>query len=799
MKSRHRKSSQGASNPNPPPLGELVVQNGRLGGARRALSAPITLIGRDESCQIRLNVDGVATFHCALIQGPQGVLLRNLHSQMTTLVNGEPSDNCLLRNDDMLAVGPFRFRIRLPHRSEDPGSKAGTSGSEDASPGLQREREALRIQAAAVAAQQAALAEEETRLQQRRVALEQQEKQLAKHLEDKRRQIIHLHRQTRQERTELLEQRKTYEQRIGAATSDLVKERKELAEVWEQNQVMRKRLVNLHRRLRQRWHRHWMAERQAQKQHEKELAHQRLALEKEAARLQQERDALDRMRLRVNGECDLSRRQLKASWKEFQKARAEWQDQHGRDKRERKDKDRQLAQRKAELARSERELEDEKQKWQSRRLYLEKEAEGLENRIRNHRRKILDQEQEVVRLESVIRASLATEPEPASPQAPNDPGQIPDAAPLAVPDTQAARAEEPECPDVARGENLLRAAEDEVRQRLDTLDKLSGELADQRLHVTEQWERLLQTRESWERDHDAAAAELEAMTLRLQKREQGILNREGVLARGEQTLRQRLSEVLQVRQNLEGCQVRLRAHVKAWEADRDRLATEMRAREKLADHRLVAIEGVRKRWEKRRRQELHSLKSNLDAAEKIRKEFLALREDWLGRSQELEKQEREVAERKLAVEQYRKESICQSANSAAGEKHLERLRRQWAALSQAAERNLGQSRQALQAELDRLEERYQEWNAHAHQVAARETRLAELQTALEAEQARVKDKYNQMRQRVQILLAQRDRYESQITSMQEEIERVAQLLLDDQDTTQSEALHPNPQTIVQAA
>src|SRR5262249_37612330 len=149
--------------------------------------------------------------------------------------------------------------------------------------------------------------------------------------------------------------------------------------------------------------------------------------------------------------------------------------------------------------------------------------------------------------------------------------------------------------------------------------------------------------------HQAAAAELEAMALRLQKKEQVVAGREIAVSAGESALRQRLTEVLQLRQNLEGCQVRLRVRVKAWEGERDHELIEMRAREKLADRRLAAIDSLRRRWEKRRRQELERLRADLADADKLRREYAVVREDWLRRKEALEKQERDLTEKNLAL------------------------------------------------------------------------------------------------------------------------------------------------------
>src|SRR5262245_38191175 len=158
--------------PSPPPqaraegAGELVIQNGRQSGARRPLVLPMTLLGRAPGCDVRLNVAGVAAYHCALVQGPGGLVLRSLQAENPSQVNGKPVAACALRDGDEVGVGPFRFKVQLAHGAGADTMPLGAAALHDLEI-VQREREALRIQAAAVAAQQAALTEEESKLRQR--------------------------------------------------------------------------------------------------------------------------------------------------------------------------------------------------------------------------------------------------------------------------------------------------------------------------------------------------------------------------------------------------------------------------------------------------------------------------------------------------------------------------------------------------------------------------------------------------------------------------------------------------------
>src|ERR1700730_11862494 len=148
---------------------ELVVQNGRLSGARRPLAAPLTLIGHADGCHIRLSLPGVSAFHCALVAGMDGLTLEDLKSQTGTLVNGEPVTARGLKTGDLLSIGPCRFRVRLGHNGSLVAAEAISSATQQQgteADAIRREKDALRIQAAAVAAQQIALLEKERRLQQ---------------------------------------------------------------------------------------------------------------------------------------------------------------------------------------------------------------------------------------------------------------------------------------------------------------------------------------------------------------------------------------------------------------------------------------------------------------------------------------------------------------------------------------------------------------------------------------------------------------------------------------------------------
>src|SRR5262245_3489874 len=92
---------------------ELIVENGRLAGTRRPLPVPLTVIGRAVGGDIRLDVPGVEQLHCVIVQGLEGVVLRDLGTPTGTLVNGEPVTSLTLKDGDLVTVGPFHFRMAL--------------------------------------------------------------------------------------------------------------------------------------------------------------------------------------------------------------------------------------------------------------------------------------------------------------------------------------------------------------------------------------------------------------------------------------------------------------------------------------------------------------------------------------------------------------------------------------------------------------------------------------------------------------------------------------------------------------
>src|SRR5439155_19901528 len=94
-----------------------------------------------------------------------------------------------------------------------------------------------------------------------------------------------------------------------------------------------------------------------------------------------------------------------------------------------------------------------------------------------------------------------------------------------------------------------------------------------------------------------------------------------------------------------------------WRGEQDRLLANLRVREALVEQHLAALIDLRERWGKRRLRQVCRLRSQRSACEELRREGEANRQEWLRRSTLWAKEARTLAERALALEQYRQRWI----------------------------------------------------------------------------------------------------------------------------------------------
>jgi hypothetical protein len=743
-------------------MGELVVQNGRLSGARRALHAPLTLIGQAENCDIRLTTDGVSLMHCVLVQGSGWLVLHDLRSEAGTFVNGTPITTTVLHNGDLLTIGSCRFRVRLPEGTPPtaplfPKSEENDGSSAAGADLSLQQKEALRLQTAAVVAQQAAVTEDEARLEQRHVALEQQEAQLAAHLEQQRQRLLDLRDQVHKARGRLNEERTAFQEHVRETNQKLETTRLEVTDNKLLVQAERRRLRHLQNRLKHRWHRHWLAERAAMDRRAQELAEQRQRFQREQADLMQ-------ARLHFQSEMELARGQLASARDQLLQEKAAWHTQQANEQMQLSEEASRLADRAASLREAERALEAKQTSLDEKLALREKEAQGLEERIHNYRHKL-----------DLLEADAARHTTPVSP------------VPVRV--TAVAHSEEePQLPAavgrpshgpvIGNGPHEIQVHPLEValQRRAEFLNQLAGDLADQRLHLAEQCARFIQAQQQWQGEHTAAATEMETMGRRLQDRERS-------LDIEVERLRRSQAEAACTRRFLEAWQARLAVRVSAWEGERDRCLADVQAREDRLERRRAIMDRLRSRWHQRLQQLATRLRDEYAACGQLRTEWTALRGDWQERSMHVQEEQRRLTAQAMALKRYREKLLQQTSRPGAAAGRLDRLSRRWEGHLAAAQERLAKDRRLLAADWVRLEERYRHVQELTKDLAARQAEIAGREMANDQAGARTLDEAVKTRQEVESLTTQHDICRRQLAEANAEVERLVHLLLSDADPT----------------
>jgi hypothetical protein len=605
---------------------------------------------------------------------------------------------------------------------------------------LQREKEALRIQAAAVAAQQAALTEEEIKLGQRATALARQEAQLAEHLEAKRSQLAGLQEQVGAARAALRQERSEFEQHSKGLLAQAKEERGEAAKARQAADHERARFVELRRRLKRRWRAHWTRQEEALRRREKELENEWLRLAQEADRVQSDREAQQEDRLHCKAGIELDRRRLLEARAEQAREQSEWAQRRSQEQRALHGQAKALRDQESILAEVERDLQEEKLNWEGMRLHLRKEIEGLESRALNVRQKLI--EQQVAMLPA--RESL--------PESANFPAPIP-APPKRV-----------------------------DFDLVESLERLAGDLADQRVQLAEQFGRLALIEEWWRTAHSETVAELEAVAHELNQRDEALDRRGRNIEAAEADLERGWEDLVDNRCQMEGRRSQLASREKAWENERGILLAHVQSSEEQAKREFAALDELRRKWKQRRRQDNAEMQRAHAEFIEARRMYATLWEDCLRRSADLDHEKRTLAEKALTLEQYRLELISQAEDAATAEKQIERLRRRWSSLFHEAERNLKHAQETLHAECERMDGCSRQIEQDTTELTRRAAEQVIRVTEWEDHQFHVDEANIRLRKELETLRFERSQQERQIAGLREDVERMAMTLLEPTQT-----------------
>lgn len=95
-------------------LSLLVLNAGQATGQAIAITVPQFIIGRDAKCNLRPASAMISKQHCALIIKDGKVYLKDFNSTNGTFLNDQPVKNpVVLKNDDVLKVGPLSFKVAI--------------------------------------------------------------------------------------------------------------------------------------------------------------------------------------------------------------------------------------------------------------------------------------------------------------------------------------------------------------------------------------------------------------------------------------------------------------------------------------------------------------------------------------------------------------------------------------------------------------------------------------------------------------------------------------------------------------
>ena len=73
----------------------------------------LTLVGRDEDCDIRLDHKSISKLHCVIAKTDGLLLIRDLGSTNGTRVNGQRVRRAALLPNDTLAVANMKYRVQF--------------------------------------------------------------------------------------------------------------------------------------------------------------------------------------------------------------------------------------------------------------------------------------------------------------------------------------------------------------------------------------------------------------------------------------------------------------------------------------------------------------------------------------------------------------------------------------------------------------------------------------------------------------------------------------------------------------
>ncbi len=107
---------------------KLIVIHGSEQERAYEITDNVITIGRDSSCQIRLNDSTVSRHHARITRNGDTLTIEDLDSNNGTFLNGVPVTTNRLRVDDIVTLGKVELQLRQPTNMPSMSSKSSASG-----------------------------------------------------------------------------------------------------------------------------------------------------------------------------------------------------------------------------------------------------------------------------------------------------------------------------------------------------------------------------------------------------------------------------------------------------------------------------------------------------------------------------------------------------------------------------------------------------------------------------------------------------------------------------------------------
>lgn len=114
------------------------------GGPPFSLEKALTVVGRNDTCDVRIEHKSISKLHCVLVVAGTQVLVRDLGSTNGTRINGQRVRRAALTKHDILGIAGFKYRLKFgpggdssvidEHPSHDGHDDANDTHAPEASP-----------------------------------------------------------------------------------------------------------------------------------------------------------------------------------------------------------------------------------------------------------------------------------------------------------------------------------------------------------------------------------------------------------------------------------------------------------------------------------------------------------------------------------------------------------------------------------------------------------------------------------------------------------------------------------------